>query len=381
MALRKVDIKALDRIVERMIDTVDHSKDEIFMIGEQCRKDYDSIFQELKEIKENVKKIIDEGNILDIKVRLVRQRLSGMSRRRLNDFSEQQVKETYDYADELQTKLTVKRKMKQLLRKRRDDLERRLIQLEQTINRADFLLSQMTFISKYLESDMKEMSETLEDTKIKQEYGFRIIEAQEEERKRLSREIHDGPAQLLASVLIRSDIVEKMYHEKSPEKALKEIRDLKGMIREALQEVRRIIYDLRPTALDDLGLIPTLKKYLATMEEFHKVTEIKFIFIGQERRLPSKYEVAIFRLVQESVHNALKHAKAKTIQVKIKLLQEMMQVVVQDDGIGFEQKDHKCTSLGMISMKERVDILNGTFTVYSKPGEGTINRFKFPLPK
>ncbi len=241
MALRKVDIKALDRIVERMIDTVDHSKDEIFMIGEQCRKDYDSIFQELKEIKENVKKIIDEGNILDIKVRLARQRLSGMSRRRLNDFSEQQVKETYDYADELQTKLTVKRKMKQLLRKRRDDLERRLIQLEQTINRADFLLSQMTFISKYLESDMKEMSETLK-IQNKTRIRFSNDRGQEEERKRLSREIHDGPAQLLASVLIRSDIVEKTYHEKSPEKALKEIRDLKGMIREALQEVRRIIY-------------------------------------------------------------------------------------------------------------------------------------------
>ncbi|MFP3386653.1 sensor histidine kinase, partial [Tritonibacter sp. SIMBA_163] len=84
------------------------------------------------------------------------------------------------------------------------------------------------------------------------------IEAQEEERKRLSREIHDGPAQMMANVLLRSDLIEKTYREKGADKAFKEISSLKDMVRQALTEVRRIIYDLRPMALDDLGLVPTL---------------------------------------------------------------------------------------------------------------------------
>ncbi|MDA6963145.1 hypothetical protein OSM87_26100, partial [Escherichia coli] len=78
----------------------------------------------------------------------------------------------------------------------------------------------------------------------------------------------------------------------------------------ALYEVRRIIYDLRPMALDDLGLVPTLKKYLQTIEEYHSTTKIRFSNLGEEKRLPSQYEVALFRLIQESVTNALKHSEA-----------------------------------------------------------------------
>src|SRR6185312_9239339 len=139
-----------------------------------------------------------------------------------------------------------------------------------TIDRAESLVSQITIVSNYLVSDIKEIGVALEDAKMKQDFGLRIIEAQEEERKRLSREIHDGPAQLLANVLIRSDLAEKVYREKGPEQSLVEIRSLKEMIRAALYEVRRIIYDLRPMVLDDLGLLPTLEKYLATVEEYNK---------------------------------------------------------------------------------------------------------------
>ena len=111
-----------------------------------------------------------------------------------------------------------------------------------------------------------------------------------------------------------------MYMQKRPEESLQEIRSLKDMIRSALYEVRRIIYDLRPMALDDLGLIPTLNKYLHTVEEYNKMTQITFIHLGKDSRLPSTYEVALFRLIQESVQNALKHAQASEIEVKIWIL-------------------------------------------------------------
>ena len=152
---------------------------------------------------------------------------------------------------------------------------------------------------------------------MKQEFGLKIIQAQEEERKKLSREIHDGPAQMMANVMMRSDLIERVQRESGPEEALKEIRSLKGMVRNALYEVRRIIYDLRPMALDDLGLIPTLKKYLQTTEDYNKGIQIEFFNLGQVIRLPAQMEVALFRLVQEAFQNALKHAEAKRIQVKI----------------------------------------------------------------
>lgn len=379
MALKKVNPKALDKIVEQMIETVDRSKDEIFQIGEQCRRDHDYIIKELQEIKDEVKKVIEAGDSLEIKAKLARRRLSDVSKN-FKEFSEVQVREAYEYAHELQTELTINRQLEKQLRMRRDDLERRLVTLQETINRAETLVSQITIVSNYLVSDIKDMGEALEDAKLKQEFGLRIIEAQEEERKRLSREMHDGPAQLLANVLIRSDLAEKMHKEQGPEQSLQEIRSLKEMIRTALYEVRRIIYDLRPMALDDLGLIPTLNRYLSTVEDYHKGTDIEFVYLGEDFRLPQKYEVALFRLIQESVHNALKHAKAETIQVKVELQHNKVFVLIKDDGIGFDITEKKSGRFGMIGMKERVDILDGTLSVHSKPGAGTIISIKIPLP-
>ncbi|MBS4195521.1 sensor histidine kinase [Lederbergia citri] len=376
--LRKLDVKALDFIVEQMIETVDKSKDEIFRIGEQCRQEHDSLIAELKEIKEQVKHVIVEGDELEIKARLARKRLSEVSKN-FRAFSETEVREVYENAHELQTRHTINAQFEKQLRLRRDDLERRLLGLQETIDRAETLVSQITIISNYLVSDIKDIGEVLEDAKMKQDFGLRIIEAQEEERKRISREIHDGPAQLLANVLIRSDLAEKVHKEFGPEQSLLEIRSLKEMIRAALYEVRRIIYDLRPMVLDDLGLIPTLKRYLATIEEYNKVVKIKFVHIGEDKRLPSKYEVALFRLIQESVQNALKHSKASEIVVKFERRRDSINVVVKDNGVGFNPDEKKSGSFGLIGMKERIVILEGVLSIDSSPLTGTAITMQIPL--
>lgn len=145
------------------------------------------------------------------------------------------------------------------LRERRDDLERRMRSLLDTIEKADHLVNQVNVVLNYLTYDLKHVGPALENAKLKESFSIKIIEATEEERKRISREIHDGPAQMLANVLLRTDLINRTYDEKGVEKALEEILSLKGMVRDALHEVRRIIYDLRPMALDDLGIVPTLK--------------------------------------------------------------------------------------------------------------------------
>ncbi|MCJ7843228.1 sensor histidine kinase [Lederbergia sp. NSJ-179] len=378
MALRKLDVKTLDFIVEQMIDTVDKSKDEIFRIGEQCRKDHDTLIEELKEIKAKVEKVISESDDLEEKSRFARKRLSEVSRN-FKTYSEEQVREVYEFAHSLQTKYIINEQLEKQLRQRRDDLERRLLVLQETIDRAELLVSQITVISNYLVSDIKDIGIALEDAKMKQDFGLRIIEAQEEERKRISREIHDGPAQLLANVLIRSDLAERVHIEEGPDQAFKEIRSLKEMIRDALYEVRRIIYDLRPMALDDLGLIPTLEKYLSTLGEYHQSVDIQFINLGGDKRLPGKYEVALFRLIQESVNNALKHAEAKQIKVKLEVCPDRVSVLIKDNGKGFDPAVNKNGSFGLMGMKERIEILEGKLNVESAPDKGTMIHIKIPV--
>ncbi|WP_071460832.1 sensor histidine kinase [Bacillus massilinigeriensis] len=378
MAIKKLDKKLLDVILEKMIDTVGNSKDEIFQIGEQCRHEYASLVDELKEVKLQVAQVIDEGDKLETSARFARNRLSEVSKH-FKDYSEAQVRQAYEVAHKMQIDLTMCREHEKQLRERRDELERRLIGLSETIERAEHLVSQVSVVLNYLMSDIREMGEVLETAKRKQDFGLKIIEAQEEERKRLSREIHDGPAQMMANVMLRSDLIERIFKERSQEEAMEEIRSVKKMVRSALYEVRRIIYDLRPMALDDLGLVPTLKKYLQTTEEYHSQTKIVFSNMGHDRRLPTKYEVALFRLIQESVQNALKHAQATIIQVKLEVRNNVVMVVVKDDGKGFDIRKKCPESFGIMGMQERVELLEGELTIDSKVGLGTIVMIQIPL--
>ena len=173
--------------------------------------------------------------------------------------------------------------------------------------------------------------------------------------------------------------MEKIYHEHGGDEALKEIRNMKKMVRDALYEVRHIIYDLRPMALDDLGLIPTLKKYLKTTEEYFEHTQIRFVTIGEERRLPSKYEVALFRLIQESVQNVMKHAEATEVTVKLEIKKDLVSVVVRDNGKGFDKTVKKTDSFGLVGMGERVDILDGELSIDTSIGKGTVVVIGVPL--
>ncbi|AJO24015.1 sensor histidine kinase [Weizmannia coagulans] len=378
MTFKTFDSKVLDTILEKMITTVEESKHEIFEIGERCRQDYDALINELEEVKATVAKVIEQTDELETKSKFARRRLAEVSQH-FRDFSEQQVREAYEKAHTIQIQLSMNRQRELQLRERRNELERRLHSLKDTIDRANHLVSQTTVVLNYLTSDLQSISEAIEDAKHKQEFGLRVIEAQEEERKRISREIHDGPAQMLANMLLRSDLVEKVYHENGMEEAIAEMRTLKELVRDSLKEVRRIIYDLRPMALDDLGLIPTLKKYLSTIESYKGSPVITYRHLGEERRLPTNYEIALFRLIQESVQNALKHAKATEIQVKSELRKNSFIATVKDNGVGFDIRSIHEGAFGIVGMRERVSLLNGEISIHSKIGAGTLVIIQIPM--
>ncbi|MDI7742947.1 sensor histidine kinase [Lysinibacillus fusiformis] len=376
----KVDIGSLDVIFNRMIETITHSKNDIFIISEQSRSSFEELKEELEFIKEKIKLIIDESDDLEKRTKLAKLRLVEVSKY-FKQYSEEQVREAYETANDLQIRLSLTRSEEKRLREKRDDLERRLRTLYDTIERAEHIVDQVNVVLNYLTTDLKNVSLALENAKIKQDFGIKIIAAQEKERKRLSREIHDGPAQMMANVLMRSDLIERTYRDKGMEAAIKEIAELKKTVRNALSEVRRIIYDLRPMALDDLGIVPTLKKYLSTIMEYNPSVQIHFQTFSDEKRLPSDYEVSIFRLVQESVNNAIKHGKARDIWVKIEWLSKQISILVKDNGTGFDKKAAREQSFGIIGMKERVDLLKGTMDIQSSLGNGTSMLFKVPLPE
>ncbi|CDQ38993.1 MULTISPECIES: sensor histidine kinase [Virgibacillus] len=373
---QRISDRALDFIINEMIEVVENSKDEIFNISEEARQEHEHLIKELKETKVKVAQHIDDGDQLEQKVRFSRQRLAEVSKY-FDRYSENEIREVYEMTHAMQTKLAVLRQEESVLREKRDDLERRLISLSQTIERAEGLAGKISVVLNYLHDDFRQVNEMIEEAKEKQEFGLKIIEAQEEERRKISREIHDGPAQMLANILLRSEIVERTFRKREVDQALSEIKSVRKMIRSSLYEVRRIIYDLRPMALDDLGLIPTIKKYVATISDYHDL-KIEFNSMGEEMRLNQKYEIAFFRLVQEALQNAVKHAEASLIQVKLEIGKNNLTMVIKDNGKGFDPGMKRDKSFGLIGMRERVEMLEGTMEINSSIGKGTTILIKVP---
>ena len=375
---RNIDVQRLESVFENMLKVMDNSKKDIFSISEQTRKSYEALKQELEEVQRETDKVINRGDELEKLTHTSRQRLAEVSKN-FEKFTENELKRAYEVANDLVVQLSINRLEEKQLRTRRDDLERRLIDLLKTIERADQLANQVSTVLTYLTSDLKEVGPALETARQRQEFAIKIIQAQEEERKRLSREIHDGPAQLLANVSLRTGLIEQMCNPKVDENVIKELRDLRELAREALHEVRRIIYDLRPMALDDLGLVPTLKKYLKKMMGYNEGVYIHFTSKGPDKRFDSNFEASAFRLIQESVSNALKHAEAKDIWVKLEWLHDTMNIVVKDNGKGFAKEEIKDKTFGLIGMHERIELLKGTIRIDSKIGQGTTVFIQIPI--
>ncbi|GAF18438.1 sensor protein DegS [Bacillus sp. JCM 19046] len=371
------EVKMLNHIITQTIDSVGTSREKIFEIGERSRNEYEYLKKELDQVKSKVTQVIKDVDQSALKAKHARNRLAKVSKEFAN-FTNEEVRVAYEQASEYQVQMAVLQQEEIQLRTRRDDIERRLKNLQDTINRAEQLSVQMSVVFDFLSSDLRQVGEFIKDAKEKQTFGLKIIEAQEDERGRLSREIHDGPAQMMANVMLHSELIERIYQEKGIDEALKEIRGLRKMVRSSLAEVRRIIYDLRPMALEDLGLVPTLRKYLENVEERFGIS-ISFKHFGVEKRLAQHFEIALFRLVQEAVQNATKHAHASEIVVKIELKPSNVTVVIKDDGRGFDPAERNEASFGIIGMKERVNMLNGSITIQSNLGQGTSIFVQLPI--
>jgi two-component system sensor histidine kinase DegS len=210
----------------------------------------------------------------------------------------------------------------------------------------------------------------------------KLIDAQEAERQRLSRQMHDGPAQALSNFVIQMEIVSRLF-DVDPTRAKQELENLKAAALSTFQKVRLFITDLRPMMLDDLGLFPTLKRYVENFQNESGI-DIKLEIMGAERRLEPYIEVLIFRSLQEVIGNAARHnndlSHKLKIEVSIIMDSQLIKVQVKDNGKGFDSsKAMAGKGLGLKLIKERVEMLGGYFNIDSRVGgRGTVVSFQIP---
>lgn len=375
--MKNLDFKELDKIVKNTLLAVEQSKTQIFEIYEAARVEMERVNKDVERVKQEAIDIIFHVDDLEKKERQARLRLMEVSRN-FNVYSEDDIKHCYDEAKNLQVNLAVAREQEQSYRRQRDELEVRLKQLKDTVEKAEGLVSQVGVVLGYLGNEMHGVVHRIESLQQSQLFGAKIIKAQEEERRRVAREIHDGPAQLMANVVFRAEVCERLI-DIDMERAKYELKDLRSQVRDCLKETRKIIFDLRPMTLDDLGLVPTVKRFLDTFRSrTGAVTEIRIL--GNEQRLDPYVEVGLFRIIQEAINNVEKHADATLVKVVLEFRPDFVQAVVEDNGRGFNtNQEVENGSFGLLGMRERMNLLQGQVDVISEVGRGSKVCIKVPI--
>jgi signal transduction histidine kinase len=203
----------------------------------------------------------------------------------------------------------------------------------------------------------------------------RVVQAQELERRRLARELHDETGQALTSILLGLKPLEDALAEHPARAALGELRE---QVVNALQDVRRLAVELRPAVLDDFGLVPALERLTDAFAEQSDV-RVDFHSALGEARLPSEVETALYRVVQESLTNIVKHANARNISVSLARRESGVAAVIEDDGAGFDPRAASEEGIGILGMRERLALIDGRLEVESRPGAGTTVVAEVPL--
>jgi two-component system sensor histidine kinase DegS len=204
-----------------------------------------------------------------------------------------------------------------------------------------------------------------------------LVNAQETERQRLSRQMHDGPAQALSNFILQTEIAMRLMDVDAGQ-ARDELNSLKASAMGTFQKVRNFIFELRPMMLDDLGLPPTLRRYADAFKE-QTGLDTTVTVTGHERRLEPYLEVMVFRAIQELLGNAARHSQATLVKVTLDLGEDRIRISVDDNGKGFDPDSiQQGNSLGLKLIRERSEMLGGSFEIDSSLGRGA--RIMFAIP-
>jgi two-component system, NarL family, sensor histidine kinase DegS len=291
-------------------------------------------------------------------------------------YSKDEIKNFYTTAQEVQMRLQIMRGQLEQVQGRREALRVRQTQLSEMVG----LLGDIAELLRTGGKPQPSAGAAIDtETMV-----ANIIQSQESERLRISLQMHDGPAQAMSNLVLRAEICQRLI-DHDLDQARAELNSLKSAINGTLQDTRKFIFDLRPMTLDDLGLVPTLRRYATQFGEKSSV-EINLMIQNLEQRLPGHYEVTIFRFIQEALNNVTKHAGANQVRVMLDNSSSTLQILIEDDGGGFHVTEtlesagvRRC--MGIASMRQQIEVLlRGEFGIESAIGRGTRVAATIPLP-
>lgn len=350
--------------------TDDNPRDEIV---ELLTEQMNSTKRRLNEIKDQIEQI-------QLSVDKEQQRYSGIAtelqtvKENLDTTPREDIRDKYDEALEVRFRLATMRG-----------------QLEKIEGQYDYLEKQQTVFSQILSQlEGVDYLEAMDD----EDGGARgevdivgIINAQEEERKRLSRVMHDGPAQSLTNFILQAEICQRLF-DRDPDRAAVELDNLKTNASRTFQKIRDFIFDLRPMMLDDLGVAATVRRYSDSFAEKNDI-HTEYEIINEDRRMENYREVFIFRTIQDLMSMARDFAGASEVKIRLDMTSDPVKILVEDDGKGFDSEtvfeadddtlveDPRVSA--MIMLRNKVDLVNGDMTVQSSENQGTAVRIEVPV--
>jgi signal transduction histidine kinase len=226
-------------------------------------------------------------------------------------------------------------------------------------------------------AELARMNETLRQLSIK------LLSAQEEERKKVAGDLHDTIGSCLAGIRFKVDNVLK-YIEKKPSATTEALNTVILLVREGIEECRRIQLDLRPSMLDDLGLLPTLSWFCRRFQEIYSGIHIEQEMAIKEGEIPDALKIVIYRVTQEAMNNIAKHSKANLVRLCLRKIDGRVELMLEDNGEGFDLENlfgsqSTKRGLGLTSMRERTELSGGSFVIQSVEGKGTTIRASWPL--
>jgi len=337
---------------------------------EECHKEFEQTQKELKEIDLLIQQSSDEVDKLARRNAQITNRLRQIEAN-FDTVPRSDIQEVYTAAQEAQKRLFMMKGQLEKLQSDQVHLQKHADLLRRFLEIAD------------QEMPVIEATETSGAPKSAgQQMIVRIIEAQENERQHLARQMHDGPAQSLTNLILQAEICERLF-DTDKERARAELAALKTAVNNTFQKTRDFIFELRPMMLDDLGLVPTLKRYVEGFAENSGIPT-NLSVSGKERRMPPYTEVTVFRVVQELLNNARQHAQPTRIQVNLDIEPKVVRSVVEDDGIGFDVTEAMASTrqqktLGIATLQERVEMLGGQLAFESGVGRGTKVTLEIPV--
>ena len=398
---------ALKKILSNTIETIEDNKTQIFGIYETAKDEVAQSRKVLEDLKFQARQTIERVDALAAQEQQAKQELVTVSSN-FSDYSEERIKKRYDAVREVQVALAVERDKEKSLREQRDKLELRLRRLMVMLQQAEHLALAIGSVLSYLSTQVSGVLWKIEAVQKDKLVGARIIKAVEEERYRMSRELHDGPAQDLANLIFQTSICEKLVNY-DPEEAKRNLQVMRQEVRDCLSAVRQVIFDMRPMALDDIGLAAALQQLVSKLEA-RGVVAADFQLDGKPVQLSKYVEIAAFRIVQEALANVAHHAGTKEARVRVLYTQTALSILVEDKGKGFDPEAPvpaaapesapadgapetdaaegealplvtETSHFGLMNMQERAKIIGAEFSVTSKPGKGTRVHLRIPYKK